>query len=94
MKARRIEDAKKFEDIPNVGPRVANDFKRLGFKTPQSLRNIDPLQIYKRLCQISKTRQDPCVLDVFIAVTEFANGGESKPWWFYTSIRKSEYPNI
>ncbi len=94
MKARTITEAKRFEDIPNVGPRVASDFKKLGFKCPKDLRGKDPLFLYKKLCKITKSRQDPCVLDVFIAVCDFADKSLTRPWWFYTKERKSKYPEI
>lgn len=31
---------------------------------------------------------DPCLLDVFIAVVEFVNGGRARSWWEFTSERK------
>jgi hypothetical protein len=40
------------------------------------------------------TRQAPCVLDVFLSVTDYVNGGDAKPWWAYTALRKSRYGEL
>ncbi len=94
MKARRAADAKKFTDIPNVGPRVAGDFVTLGYRVPADLKGKDPFVLYKKLCAKTKARQDPCVLDTFMAVTDFMNGGMAKDWWKFTDLRKKKYPSI
>jgi hypothetical protein len=94
MKVKSIDLAKNFEDIPNVGVEVAKDFLRLGIKKPKDLVRKDPLVMYKKLCKLTKTRQDPCVLDTFIAVVDFADNSVSRPWWFYTKQRKTKYGDI
>ena len=88
MKAKSAAEAKKFEDIPNVGPRMAEDFRLLGFTSPEQLIGKDPLQLYERLNRKTGQRHDPCVLDTFMAVTDFMNGGKAKPWWKFTTARK------
>ena len=92
MKATRAADVERFMDIPNVGPRMAADFAALGLKKPGQLRGKDPMMLYKRLCRISGSRQDPCVLDTFIAVIDFMNGAKPRPWWAYTAARKKRFP--
>lgn len=94
MKARTADQVRRFQDIPNVGPRVANDFKKLGFTTPATLAGEDALTLYKKLCTITKSHQDPCVLDVFLAVTDFMNGAPARPWWHYTPERKKRFGKI
>lgn len=94
MKAKRAADVKKFQDIPNVGPAMARDFALLGLMHPQDLIKKDPLTLYKQMCTLSGVRQDPCVLDTYIAVIDFMHGAPAKPWYFYTQIRKRTYPNI
>ena len=94
MKSRNIKNAKRFEDIPNVGSSIAHDLKTLGFIRPLDLKGKNPLTLYKNLCKKTKSRQDPCLLDVFISVVEFANGKDPRPWWKYTKKRKRKYPNI
>lgn len=75
-------------DLPNIGPSIAEDLRMLGIKAPQDLVGKDPMQLYKRLQVITGTRQDPCVLDVFMSITDFMSGAAAKPWWAYTKKRK------
>ncbi|MBP9760420.1 MAG: helix-hairpin-helix domain-containing protein [Candidatus Pacebacteria bacterium] len=92
MKARRAIDVKCFTDIPNVGPRVAEDFATLGLHTPADLIGKDAYVLYTDLCKRTKIRHDPCLLDVFMAVVDFMNGASAQHWWYYTAERKKQYP--
>lgn len=94
MKAVRREHVVRFQDIPNVGKRVENDFKKLGFKSPKELVGQDGFLLYKKLCALTKTHQDPCVLDTLLAVCDFMSGASAKPWWFYTRERKKKFPKL
>lgn len=76
--------------LPNVGPAMAADFHLLGHDNPQSLRQADPYLLYQALCQQSGKRHDPCVLDVFIAVTHYLQQDQALPWWHFTAQRKAE----
>jgi len=77
------------QKIPNVGPAVADDLLRLGIRSLEELALQDPDEMYRRLCDLDGKRHDPCVRDVFAAVTEFARVGEAKPWWEYSRLRKN-----
>ena len=94
MKAKSAKDVKKFQDIPNIGPAMARDFAQLGLKLPADLINKDPLALYRQMCKIAGVRQDPCVLDTYMAVVDFMNGAPARPWYYYTKTRKKVYPNI
>ena len=50
--------------------------------------------MYRALCEATGARQDPCVLDVFIAVVRFMEGGPPTPWWHYTAERKAQMPDL
>jgi len=76
------------EQIPNVGPRIADDFHRLGIDDPHALVGQDPYVLYDRLNERSGVRQDPCVLDTFIAAVRYMEGAPRRPWWHYTNERK------
>ena len=76
------------EDIPNVGPSLAADLRRVGIEHPQALAGRDPYALYHRLCDATGTYQDPCVLDVFISAVRFMEGAPARPWWHYTAERK------
>jgi len=82
----------RLEDLPNVGPAVAADFRRLGIGTPDEIRGRDPYMLYHDLCRATHSLHDPCLLDTFIAVVRYVDGGPAKPWWHYTSERKRVYP--
>jgi hypothetical protein len=94
MKTMSFREVKKFQDIPNVGPAMARNFILLGLRKPTDLITQNPLKLYKKLCKISGYRQDPCVLDTYMAVVDFMNGAPARPWFFYTKNRKQEYPDV
>ena len=84
----------KLEQIPNVGPSLAADLRRVGVKRPGELPGKDPHLLYVKLCRASGERQDPCVLDVFISAVRFMEGAPARPWWHYTTERKRRFPDI
>ena len=79
-----------FQDIPNVGKVIEKDFILIGLKEPIELINKDPYQMYSELCKVTKQRQDPCVLDVFISAVNYMKGGPPKKWWEFTKERKAK----
>ena len=79
-----------FQDIPNVGKAIEKDFILIGLKEPIELINKDPYQMYSELCKVTKQRQDPCVLDVFISAVNYMKGGPPKKWWEFTKERKAK----
>lgn len=93
-KATHIDDCQRLEDLPNIGPAAAGDLRALGIRAPRELAGRDPLDLYQALCRHSGKRQDPCVLDTFIAVVRFAAGGPPRPWWHETAERKRRYPDL
>jgi len=93
-KAARADDCQALEQLPSIGPALASDLRRLGICHPLELRLRDPFQLYQALCQATGKRQDPCVLDTFMAVTDFMRGAEPRPWWQYTPQRKQLYGAI
>lgn len=77
-------------DLPNVGPAVAADLRLLGIERPDQLAGRDPWAMYVDLCHLTGQRHDPCVIDVFLSITDFIAGGAPKPWWHYTAQRKGQ----
>ena len=82
------ESVKSLLDLPNVGPATQADLHLLGIRKPEALSGQDAYEMYDRLCSITKTRHDPCVIDVFLSLVSFADGGPAKPWWDFTEERK------
>ena len=77
-----------FEELPNIGKAIASDLLLVGIQRPQDLIGKDPCQLYDDLCNITGEKHDPCVIDVFLAVVDFMEGGKAKPWWEFTAKRK------
>ena len=76
------------EEIPNVGPSIAGDLRRIGIREPSELVGRDPFAMYGRINAVAGARQDPCLLDVFISAVRFMEGAPARPWWKYTAERK------
>lgn len=90
-KAGHADQCDTLEQLPNIGPSLAADLRRLGIQHPRELASADAFQLYQSLCTLSGQRQDPCVLDTFMAATDFMRGAEARPWWTYTAQRKATY---
>ena len=82
------------EQLPNIGPALAADLRLIGIRSPRELRGRDPFVLYQQLCAATGQRQDPCVLDTFMAATDFMRGAPRKPWWAYTAERKARFGAI
>lgn len=82
------ERLSRLTDLPNVGKATADDLLLLGIRTPAQLVGQNPMELYRRLCRKTGQRQDPCVIDVFMSLTEFMKGEPARPWWAYTEVRK------
>lgn len=85
------DEVKRFRDIPNVGKAIEKSFVDLGLSHPKELIGNDPYQLYEDLCTITKKKQDPCVIDVFISAIRYMEGGPAKKWWEFTDERKKQY---
>ena len=76
------------QQIPNIGPSIAANLRLIGVSSPHDLLGKDPYKLYDALCQTTQVRQDPCVIDVFMAIIHQARGGKPMPWWKFTAERK------
>jgi len=75
-------------DLPNIGKAIAGDLRMVGIQHPKDLIGKDAYKLHDKLCRITGTKHDPCMIDVFLSVVDFMNGGEAKVWWSYTEQRK------
>jgi hypothetical protein len=75
--------------IPNVGPAIARILQRLGIDSLDDLRGQDGEELYARLCALDGHGHDPCLLDTFVAVVDYADGGPARPWWEYSREREA-----
>ena len=53
---------------------MAADLRALGIAHPRELAHRDAFVLYQALCSHSGKQQDPCVLDTFMAATDFMRG--------------------
>jgi hypothetical protein len=90
-KASSPDDCVVLEDLPNIGPALAADLRLIGIHSPRELKGRDAFVLYQKLNAATGTRNDPCVLDTFMAVVDFMNGAAAAPGWTYTAQRKALY---
>jgi hypothetical protein len=90
-KARVASEAERLEQLPNIGPSIAADLRSIGIHHPRELAHRDAFELYQALGRETGRRQDPCVLDTFMAATDFMRGAAPRPWWSYTAERKHRF---
>jgi len=93
-KAASAAECNTLEQLPNIGPALAADLRLIGIHHPRELRGKDALVLYQKLCAATGQRQDPCVLDTFMAATDFMSGAPAAPWWRYTAQRKALFGSV
>lgn len=91
LKAQHADECEVLEQLPNIGPSIAADLRSIGVQVPRDLIGRDGFALYQALCRSTGRRQDPCVLDTFMAATDFMAGAPPRPWWTYTAERKRRY---
>ena len=87
-------NVRELTDLPNIGKTIAEHLREIGIHTPDQLVGKKPYDLYREFCHVTRFRQDPCVLDVFISIVRFANGENPQPWWAYTAERKQSFPDL
>ena len=93
-KAASAAECETLEQLPNIGPSLAADLRRIGIAQAADLRGKDAFVLYQKLCAATGQRQDPCVLDTFMAATDFMRGAAAAPWWRYTAERKATFGTL
>ena len=93
-KAASAAECETLEQLPNIGPSLAGSLRLIGIRTPRDLRGKDAFVLYQKLCAATGQRQDPCVLDTFMAASDFMRGAPAAPWWKYTAERKALFGSV
>lgn len=92
MELKSTATSKGLRGLRGVGPSIEKDLDRLGIRSVHALAAQDGAELYERLCDLTKTRQDPCVLDTFrCAVAQARNPklpAEQRDWWWWSRERK------
>ncbi len=80
-----------FQQLGSIGPKCAQDLVLLGMRRIADLAGRDPNELYRRLCELTHTRQDPCVEDVLrcaVAQADHPNlPAEWREWHRWTPHR-------
>ena len=88
MKNPDRESISELEELPNIGKAMAKDLRLVGIHHAKQLVGKEPFELYEALCSVTGKRHDPCVIDVFMSVVSFMEGGDPLPWWSFTTARK------
>ena len=84
-----IPSQKRLGDLRNIGKAMLADFALLDIDSVEVLARCEPLELYDRLGALTGQRQDPCVLDTFVAAIHEARTGERLDWWVFSRARKA-----
>jgi len=88
-----MPEKRKLRDLAGVGPAIAEDLRILGVENVEHLATFEGRELYDKLCVLTRTRQDPCVLDTFVcAVAQARNPrlpAEQRNWWYWSRKRKA-----
>lgn len=91
--SRPAGDTRRLRDLRGVGISIEANLKQLGVSTVSELARHDGDSLYESLCELTRTRQDPCVLDTFrCAVAQARNPRlpvQQCNWWWWSRHRKS-----
>jgi len=86
-------DTRRLRDLRGVGASIEADLRQLGVDSVRELARRDGASLYEALCDLTKSRQDPCVLDTFrCAVAQARNPKlpvEQCNWWWWSRQRKA-----
>ena len=78
------------EQIPGIGPSMAEDLHSLGISHVAHLKGRSPEALYKKLCALTGVRQDPCVLYTFRCAVYYASNqtheAEKLKWWHWKDM--------
>jgi len=90
MKSPDRETVTRLDELPNIGKAMSRDLQLIGINHPKMLIGKKPFELYDALCARSGKRIDPCVIDIFMSVIYFMEGGDPLPWWLFTEKRKKQ----
>jgi hypothetical protein len=72
------------------------DFELLGVFSVPDLARRNPDSLYLKLCDLTGTQQDPCVLDTLRCAVAQARDpelpAEQCQWWYWSRLRKQAKP--
>lgn len=82
------------KELDGIGKKMLGDFAQLGINTVDQLAAANPDELYDRMCALTRTRQDPCVLDTYRCAVAQARDpnlpAEQRNWWWWSRKRKAD----
>jgi hypothetical protein len=88
-RAKEIYALAKFQTIPSIGIKFAEDLVFLGYYSFNELKNKDGAKLIDEYEQKKGFWTDPCVEDQLRLIIHFANTNDTKKmWWDFTEERK------
>ena len=89
--AARLRPAKSvLEEIPSVGPSIAQDLIAMGITRVEQLKGRSPEALYQQLCDLTGAHQDRCVLYTFRCAVYYASNTRHDPeklkWWNWKDL--------
>ena len=88
-----MQSTRKLGDLSGIGKAMLEDFALLKIRTVDELAAADPQKLYDDLCQRTRSRQDPCVLDTFRCAVAQARDPQlpidQRNWWYWSRLRKA-----
>ena len=79
------------QQLPGVGPSIAADLRRLGVTSVKDLARRNPERLYAKLCELTDSKQDACVLYTFRCAVYAARTETPDPellkWWKWQGRR-------
>ena len=83
---------RRLKDLRGIGTKMLGDSEKLGIRSVNELKSRDAKKLYDRMCKLTGTRQDPCVLDTYRCAIEQARHPdlpvEQTNWWYWSRVRK------
>ena len=75
------------QDLPGIGPNLAQHLREIGINHPSDLRNQNAERMYAQLCEHHGRSMDRCVLYAFRCAVYCASNEEQDPellkWWHW-----------
>ena len=71
MKNPDRDKVSRLDELPNIGESIAAKLRLIGIDHPGKLIEMQPFEMYEDLCAKTGKKQDPCLIDVFMAAVHF-----------------------
>jgi len=72
---------------------MLKDLDLLGVRSVDALARKDGRKLYRKLCELTGTRQDPCVEDALVCAVAQARDPalpvEQRNWWYWSRTKKA-----